>query len=66
MRAVGVDVTHNLKPPKSLLIEIRCTTEHGSIELTSGRTLHLSRGTHHFLERSECEPLIARGIVEEV
>lgn len=62
----GLDLTQDLRPPKTLYIEVRCLTDHGEFETQDGNIILLKKNTQHFLLRSECEHLIRQGILEHV
>ncbi|KAK2147299.1 hypothetical protein LSH36_561g03098 [Paralvinella palmiformis] len=60
----GLDLTQDLKPPKSLYIEVRCLMDHGEFETQDGGVILLKKNSQHFLLRSECEHLIRQGVLE--
>ncbi|KAK3092277.1 hypothetical protein FSP39_000637 [Pinctada imbricata] len=62
----GMDLTQDLKPPKTLYIEVRCLMDHGEFETQDGNIVVLKKNTQHFLLRSECEHLIRQGILEHI
>lgn len=62
----GVNLAVDLKPPKSLYIEVRCLVDYGQLELNDGSTLNLKRNSRHYLPRIECEELIRQGVLEHV
>ncbi|RZC40149.1 DNA replication complex GINS protein PSF1 [Asbolus verrucosus] len=69
MRSIGEDginLAVDLKPPKSLYIEVRCLVDYGQFELNDGSVLLLKRNSRHYLPRNECEELIRRGVLEHV
>ncbi|XP_045476583.1 DNA replication complex GINS protein PSF1-like [Harmonia axyridis] len=69
MRSVGdegINLTLNLKPPKSLYVEVRCLSDYGRLELNNGHILLLKKNTRHFLPRSEAEELIRQGVLEHI
>lgn len=70
MRSIGVegglDLTQDLKPPKTLYIEVRCLMDHGEFETQDGNILLLKKNSQHFMLRSECEHLIRQGILEHI
>uniref|UniRef100_H0YV90 DNA replication complex GINS protein PSF1 n=3 Tax=Passeroidea TaxID=175121 RepID=H0YV90_TAEGU len=70
MRSVGgeegLDLTQDIKPPKSLYIEVRCLRDHGEFEVDDGTTILLKKNSQHFLPRWKCEQLIRQGILEHV
>ncbi|KAL3274529.1 hypothetical protein HHI36_015911 [Cryptolaemus montrouzieri] len=69
MRSVGeegINLTVNLKPPKSVHIEVRCLVDYGKYEMNNGTIVFLKKNTRHFLPRLECEELIRQGVFEHV
>ncbi|XP_063912753.1 DNA replication complex GINS protein PSF1-like [Zophobas morio] len=62
----GVNLAVNLKPPKSLYIEVRCVVDYGQLELSDGSALLLKKNSRHHLPRTECEELIRQGVLEHV
>jgi len=62
----GLDLTQDMKPPKTLYIEVRCLVDHGEFETQDGNIVLLKKNTQHFLVRSECEHLIRQGILEHI
>lgn len=62
----GLDLTQDLKPPKTLFIEVRCLMDHGEFETQDGNILLLKKNSQHFMLRSECEHLIRQGILEHI
>ncbi|EFA12251.1 DNA replication complex GINS protein PSF1 [Tribolium castaneum] len=69
MRSIGdegINLAVDLKPPKSLYIEVRCLTDYGQFELNDGSVLLLKENSRHYLPRSECEELIRQGVLEHV
>ncbi|KFO84883.1 DNA replication complex GINS protein PSF1, partial [Buceros rhinoceros silvestris] len=70
MRSVGgeegLDLTQDIKPPKSLYIEVRCLTDYGEFEIDDGTTVLLKKNSQHFLPRWKCEQLIRQGVLEHI
>ncbi|XP_030386370.1 DNA replication complex GINS protein PSF1-like [Scaptodrosophila lebanonensis] len=70
MRAVGdghgIDLTGNLRPPKSLYIEVRCVEDYGKFELDDGEVVHLKKNSQHYLPRSQVETLVRQGILQHI
>uniref|UniRef100_H2SSX4 DNA replication complex GINS protein PSF1 n=1 Tax=Takifugu rubripes TaxID=31033 RepID=H2SSX4_TAKRU len=70
MRSVGggdgLDITQDMKPPKSLYIEVRCLKDHGEFEIDDGTVILLKKNSQHFLPRWKCEQLIRQGVLEHV
>ena len=62
----GLNLTLNLKPPKTLCIEVSCLTNYGNLELSNGIVVNLKKGSRHFLPRTECEELIRQGILKHI
>lgn len=62
----GIDLTENLKPPKSLYIEVLCMADHGKLELEDGDIITLKKNSRHFLPTSECQTLIRQGILKQI
>nr|XP_006003706.1 PREDICTED: DNA replication complex GINS protein PSF1 isoform X2 [Latimeria chalumnae] len=62
----GLDLTQDMKPPKSLYIEVRCLKDYGEFEIDDGTTILLKRNSQHFLPRWKCEQLIRQGVLEHV
>ncbi|XP_077191500.1 DNA replication complex GINS protein PSF1 [Paroedura picta] len=62
----GLDLTQDIKPPKSLYIEVRCLKDYGEFEIDDGTTILLKKNSQHFLPRWKCEQLIRQGILEHV
>ncbi|KAM9637360.1 DNA replication complex GINS protein PSF1 isoform 3-T3 [Morphnus guianensis] len=70
MRSVGgeegLDLTQDIKPPKSLYIEVRCLRDYGEFEIDDGTTILLKKNSQHFLPRWKCEQLIRQGVLEHI
>nr|XP_057915380.1 DNA replication complex GINS protein PSF1 isoform X1 [Doryrhamphus excisus] len=62
----GLDITQDMKPPKSLYIEVRCVKDHGELEIDDGTVILLKKNSQHFLPRWKCEHLIRQGVLEHV
>ncbi|ELU00601.1 hypothetical protein CAPTEDRAFT_196861 [Capitella teleta] len=62
----GVDLTLDVRPPKTLHIQVRCLEDHGEFETQDGNIILLKKNSQHFLLRSECEHLIRQGILEHI
>jgi len=60
----GVNLTTDIRPPKSLFIEVKCLIDHGKFELESGEVVAIQKDSIHYLPRSECEQLIRQGVLE--
>ncbi|VDL18345.1 unnamed protein product [Hymenolepis diminuta] len=64
--AGGLDLTQSMRPPKSLLLEVRCLKNYGDFETEDGIVLNLKKGSQHLMHRSDCENLIQQGILEHI
>ncbi|XP_025207687.1 DNA replication complex GINS protein PSF1-like isoform X2 [Melanaphis sacchari] len=62
----GLNLTQDTKPPKSLYTEVRSLVDAGKLELESGEVLILRKNSQYMLSRSQAEPLIRQGILEQV
>jgi len=62
----GVDLLTDLRPPKSLFVEVRCVKDYGELETDDGRVVVLKKNTQLYLPRAVCEPLIRQGILVHV
>jgi len=62
----GLNLTQDMKPPKSLYIEVKCLVDFGRFELDTGETVLLKKNGIHLLPRSQCETLIRQGILEHI
>lgn len=63
---VGLNLTEDLKPPKSLYVEVRCVMDYGKYELEDGGVILLKKNSQHYLPRVECEPLIRQGVLQHI
>ncbi|KAM7125288.1 DNA replication complex GINS protein PSF1 isoform 4-T7 [Molossus nigricans] len=62
----GLDITQDMKPPKSLYIEVRCLKDYGEFEVDDGTSVLLKKNSQHFLPRWKCEQLIRQGVLEHI
>lgn len=62
----GIDLTGDLKPPKSLFVEVRCLEDYGKFELEDGEVILLKKNSQHYLPRSQVESLIRLGILQHI
>ncbi|XP_077351082.1 DNA replication complex GINS protein PSF1 isoform X2 [Festucalex cinctus] len=62
----GLDVTQDMKAPKSLYVQVRCVKDHGELEMDDGTLVLLKKNSQHFLPRWTCEHLIRQGVLEHV
>uniref|UniRef100_A0A1B6DD39 DNA replication complex GINS protein PSF1 n=1 Tax=Clastoptera arizonana TaxID=38151 RepID=A0A1B6DD39_9HEMI len=60
----GLNLTQNIKPPKSLYVEVRSLVDYGKLELDDGEVILLKKNSQHLMPRSQSEPLIRQGILE--
>lgn len=66
MRAVGVDVTSDLTPPKKLYVEVRVEKDVGEVMLDSGSVVVFAKGTTMFIRRSDAERWVRQGVLKEM
>ncbi|KAF7266073.1 DNA replication complex GINS protein PSF1-like [Rhynchophorus ferrugineus] len=62
----GLNLCLDLRPPKSLYIEVKCLMDYGKFELSDGTILLLKKDSRHYLPRSECEELITQGVFQHI
>lgn len=62
----GIDLTENLRPPKTLFIEVLCVMDYGKLELEDGDVVMLKKNSRHFLPTSECQTLIRQGVLKQI
>ena len=62
--ALGIDLSANLQPPKDLMIEVRVLKDCGEIYTEQG-PVTLEVNSTHYLRRSDVEPLIRQGFLEQ-
>lgn len=62
----GINLTENLRPPKSLYIEVLCLSDYGKLELEDGDVITLKKNSRHFLPTSECQTLIRQGVLKQI
>lgn len=63
---IGLNIMQDLKPPKTLYIEVRCLVDYGKFELEDGEVIFLRKNSQHFLPRAQCESLIQQGILQHI
>jgi hypothetical protein len=66
MKAVRLDLTSDLQPPKHLYVLVRVKQALGEVALASGSFVKLTQGTTLLLRRSDVEQLVRRGALEEL
>lgn len=62
----GISLTEDMRPPKSLFVQVRCLVDYGKFELEDGETILLKKNSQHYLPRIQCEPLIRQGILQHI
>ncbi|ETN61703.1 partner of sld5 [Anopheles darlingi] len=62
----GLNLMNDIKPPKSLYIEVRCLTDYGKFELENGEIVLLKKNSQHYLPKTQCEQLIRQGILQHI
>ncbi|XP_017774369.1 PREDICTED: DNA replication complex GINS protein PSF1-like [Nicrophorus vespilloides] len=62
----GVNLGADMKPPKSLYIEVRCLLDYGKHQLGDGTVILLKKNTRYYLPRTDCEELIRLEIFEHL
>ncbi|XP_044784206.2 DNA replication complex GINS protein PSF1-like [Bubalus kerabau] len=62
----GLDITQNMKPLKSLCVEVRCLKDYGEFEVEDGTSVLLKKHSQHFLPRWKCKQLIRQGVLDHV
>lgn len=62
----GMNLQIDLKPPKSVYIDVKCLVDYGTLELSDGTVVLLKKNSMHYLPRVECEDLIRRGVFEHI
>ncbi|XP_053949813.1 DNA replication complex GINS protein PSF1-like [Anastrepha ludens] len=62
----GIDLTGDLRPPKSLYIEVRCVEDYGKFELEDGEVIYLKKNSQHYLPRAQVESLVRQGILQHI
>ncbi|KAH8349777.1 hypothetical protein KR084_005895 [Drosophila pseudotakahashii] len=65
-QGLPIDLTNNLRPPKSLYIEVRCMEDYGKFELDDGEVIHLKKNSQHYLPRAQVESLVRQGILHHI
>lgn len=63
--AVDIDLFQDLEPPKELLIEVRVIQDCGEI-MTDNGPVNLTKGTTHYLRRTQIEDFIRQGRIEHI
>ena len=62
----GVNLCGDLKPPKSLYIEVKCLVDYGKHQLNDGSVILLKKDNRYYLPRTECEEFIRLQIFEHI
>ncbi|XP_039280782.1 DNA replication complex GINS protein PSF1 [Nilaparvata lugens] len=60
----GLNLAQNMKPPKSLFMEVRSLVDEGKLETDDGEVVTLKKNSRLLLPWSQAEPLIRQGILE--
>ena len=60
-----IDIMSDLVPPQDLNVEVRVMRDCGEVMFESGPVL-LNEGTTHSLPRTEVEPLVRQGYLEQI
>ncbi|KAF2605821.1 hypothetical protein F2Q68_00045279 [Brassica cretica] len=66
MGKVGIELNVDMVPPKDPYIKIRVVGEIDQGIVISDKTTNFTRHSMHFLKRTDAEPYIARGQMEEL
>ncbi|ERN12007.1 hypothetical protein AMTR_s00165p00046130, partial [Amborella trichopoda] len=64
MSAMDIDLTVDMVPPKDPYIQVRVIDDIGEV-LLGDQVISLVRNSVHSLKRSDAEPLISQGLMEE-
>ncbi|XP_052124585.1 DNA replication complex GINS protein PSF1-like isoform X1 [Frankliniella occidentalis] len=62
----GLNLAQDVKPPKSLYVEVRSLIDYGKFELDNGEVVLLKKHSTHLMSRAQCEPLIIQGVLEQI
>eukprot|EP01080_Neovahlkampfia_damariscottae_P011902 gene11902-5308_t len=62
-RNVGINISHDMDPPKDIFLEIRATKDIGKFETENG-TLNISKNLVYYLKRKDAENLIKQGFAK--
>ncbi|VDD85675.1 unnamed protein product [Enterobius vermicularis] len=54
----------NIKPAKSLFVQVQAVEDYGEFELSDGSVVVLKKNSLHSLPRCDCEMLLKQGILE--
>jgi len=65
MSRAQLDLTSDLTPPKSMLVEVVVLKSVGEVMTESG-SIRLRQGERHLLKRSDAEQMIRQGVLEHV
>ncbi|KAK6636037.1 hypothetical protein RUM43_009689 [Polyplax serrata] len=63
---IGLNITQDIKPPKSFYIEVKSNENYGRFEMECGSVVMLKKNGVYHLQRSECEVLVRQGILEHI
>ncbi|XP_065315710.1 DNA replication complex GINS protein PSF1-like isoform X2 [Gordionus sp. m RMFG-2023] len=63
---LGFNMIYSKKPPKSTYIQVRCLKDYIDYGSENGEMINFKENSQHFLSRSQCEPLIQKGILKHI
>jgi GINS complex subunit 1 len=66
MGKVGIELNVDMVPPKDPYIKVRILDDIDEGIVLSDKTTNFARHSMHFLKRTDAEPYIARGQMEEL
>lgn len=66
MKAIDLDLTADVQPPKHLHVHVRVKRSLGEVMLPSGVSVKMTPGSTLLLRRSDVEQLVRRGALEEI
>ncbi|XP_020202489.1 DNA replication complex GINS protein PSF1 [Cajanus cajan] len=66
MKKLLVDLTVDMVPPKDPYIQVRVLDDIGEGIVLSDKTANFARHSMHFLKRTDAEPFISKGLMEEL
>lgn len=65
--SLGLDLRENTLPPEQDFVQVRVLSPNlGTLVTESGLSVNLQQGTIHYLSRSDVEPLVRQGFLEQV
>ena len=63
--SLNIDLTLDKQPPKDVLVEVRVKQDYGEVMLPDSGPTNLTRNSARLLSRSEADPLIRLGVVQQ-